>query len=87
MSDQSSVRATRIKVTDELNNVAYIHFSAARGWCCTLSNGIAASFWYAVGNCDEQGLRFRLDDAQTPEELLQIVMAAAGPRRKVEIFK
>lgn len=74
----------RLKITDDLGNVSYIHNSG--GWRCTLANGIPASFFYAVGNCDETALRFGLEDAKDDEERLLIVSSVAGPRRRVEFF-
>jgi hypothetical protein len=75
----------RIRVTDDLRNVAYIHH--ARGtWQCTLANGIPATFFYAVGNVDETAFRFRLEDAADDDARLSVVKEAAGPRRVVEFF-
>jgi len=72
----------RIKTVDELRNTAYLY--PARGtWRCVLDNGMNASFFYAVGNCDEAALRFALEDAESDEQRLNIVKAIAGPRRAV----
>ncbi|SDK43255.1 hypothetical protein [Bradyrhizobium ottawaense] len=75
----------RIKVTDDLGNVAYIHRNQL-GWTCTLANGIPASFFYAVGNVDETAFRFHLEDAADDDARLNVVKDHAGPRRKVEFF-
>jgi hypothetical protein len=79
----------RIKVTDILGNVAYIHPTAIHGrdtWTCTLANGTPASFFYAVGNCDETALRFHLEDAADDDARLDVVKEFAGQRRTVEFF-
>lgn len=75
----------RLKCTDPCRNVAYIHHTAHRGWSCTLANGIPAAMHYAVGNADEMALKFRLEDAASDAERLQIVREVAGPRYKVEL--
>lgn len=74
---------TRFKSTDDLGNVAYVH-KCGDDWRCTLANGIPAAFFYAVGICDEMGLRFSLADAKHDHERLLILQKIAGPRRKIE---
>jgi hypothetical protein len=79
------MKMTRFKCTDQLGNVAYIHHNNARGWCCTLANGIPASMFYAVGNCDEMGLKFKLEDAGDDKERLSLIKSAASPQTRVEM--
>ena len=76
-------KPNRFQVTDDLGNIAYIHNSPHRGWCCVLANGIPAAFSCAVGTCNETMFKFRLEDADTDGDRLAIIKAAAGPRRTV----
>lgn len=74
----------RIKTTDNLGNVAYIH-KRSKGWGCTLDNGIPAGMSYAIGYLkDETGLIFMLEDASSDEERLNVIKRAS-PGRVVEL--
>lgn len=84
MSDRAATAKAKIRCTDDLGNVAYIHNDPGY-FRCTLANGTPASMFYAVGNCDEVLLKQRLADAlDDPERLLRVVQNAARGR-KVEM--
>lgn len=65
--------AIRIKATDRLGTIAYVHRSEDGAFRCTLPNGIPASFSYAGIQPDEMACRFALDDCTTGEEALGIM--------------
>jgi hypothetical protein len=72
-------KRVRIRCTQkDLNNVAYVHQANGGGWRCQLANGIPASFSYAGVLGDETGVVFRLEDAATAEDALQVMRAAGG---------
>lgn len=66
--------AVAIKVTDSLRNVAFIRWTKARGWACTLGNGIPASMSYAgIPHGEETETKIALERAKTPADVLRIV--------------
>lgn len=80
-SDSGSIRpavrtmreAVRIRATDRMGNVAYIHREANRPMRCTLANGVSAALFYAGIRVDEATCRFALDDCATADQALAIV--------------
>lgn len=88
MSDRAATAKAKIRCTDQLGNVAYIHNDAGF-FRCVLANGTPASMFYAVGNCDEVDLKQRLTDAlDEPERLLRIVQnAARGSKVEMVSYK
>lgn len=70
-------KTMRFKCTDRLGNVAYV-YQHGNVWRCTLANGTPAAFSYAVGPCDEMGLKFALEDAISDQHRLSILKQAAG---------
>ncbi len=88
MSDRTAAAKAKIKCTDHLGNVAYIHNDPGY-FRCVLANGTPASMFYAVGNCDEVELKQRLADAlDEPERLLRIVQnAARGSKVEMVSYK
>ncbi|MCO5145397.1 MAG: hypothetical protein M9895_04355 [Aquamicrobium sp.] len=76
----------RIRCTDQLGNIAYIIKEGGQV-SCVLANGIPAALSYGVGHVkDEMSLKFSIADANTPEQALQAVRAAAGSSRKAELI-
>jgi hypothetical protein len=65
--------AVRIRATDRLGNIAYIHREANRPMRCTLANGTSAALFYAGITVDEMTCRFALDDCETADQALAIV--------------
>ena len=65
--------AVRIRATDRLGNIAYIHREANRPMHCTLGNGVSAALFYAGITTDEMTCRFALDDCETADQALAIV--------------
>lgn len=65
--------AVRIRATDRLGNIAYIHREANRPMRCTLANGMSAALFYAGITVDEMACRFALDDCETADQALAIV--------------
>lgn len=63
----------RIRATDRLGNIAYIHREADRPMRCTLANGLSASLFYAGVIGQEMKFRFALDDCETADQALAIV--------------
>lgn len=64
----------RIRSTDVLGNVAFIYRLDNGKWRCTLANGIPASFSYAGVKFNlEQECKFALEDAVTPDEVMEEV--------------
>lgn len=78
------IKCTAIPGRTALGGTAYIH-RCGEQWVCMLDNGISASFFYAVGNCDEAALRFSLEDASSDKKRLAIVQAVAGQNRVCEL--
>ncbi|BBC73218.1 conserved hypothetical protein [Altererythrobacter sp. B11] len=65
--------AVRIRETDRLGNIAYIHREANRPMRCTLANGVSAALFYAGITVDQMTCRFALDDCETADQALAIV--------------
>jgi hypothetical protein len=65
--------AIRIRATDRLGNIAYIHREANRPIRCTLANGLSAALFYAGMTVDEMTSRFALEDCETADQALAIV--------------
>lgn len=65
--------AVRIRATDRLGNIAYIHREANRPMRCSLANGVSAALFYAGITVDEMTCRFALDDCETADQALAIV--------------
>lgn len=65
--------AVRIRATDRLGNIAYIHREANGPMRCTLANGVTAALFYAGITTDEMTCRFALDDCETADQALAIV--------------
>ncbi|PZU66754.1 hypothetical protein [Sphingobium sp.] len=65
--------AVRIRATDRLGNIAYIHREANRPMRCTLATGVSAALFYAGITVDEMTCRFALDDCETADKALAIV--------------
>lgn len=65
--------AVRIRATDRMGNVAYIHREANRPMRCMLANGVSAALFYAGIRVDEATCRFALDDCVTADQALAIV--------------
>jgi hypothetical protein len=65
--------AVRIRATDRMGNIAYIHREANRTMRCTLANGAVAALFYAGITVDEMTCRFALDDCETADQALAIV--------------
>ncbi|CAM5611903.1 hypothetical protein ACFSUK_04495 [Sphingobium scionense] len=65
--------AVRIRATDRIGNIAYIHREANRPMRCTLANGVAAALFYAGITVDEMTCRFVLNDCETADQALAIV--------------
>ncbi|MBA4090270.1 MAG: hypothetical protein C0494_06730 [Sphingobium sp.] len=65
--------AVRIRATDRLGNIAYIHREANRPMRCTLANGVSAALFYAGITTDEMTCRFALDDCETADQALAVV--------------
>ena len=62
----------RIKCTDSLRNVSYVHNSNGH-WRCNLSNGIPAGMSYAGVTGDEMAVLFALDDATSADDALAVM--------------
>jgi len=75
---QKTAKRIRIKCTEvRLSNVSYVHCDGG-DWRCVLANGIPAGMSYAGVLGDETKVRFKLEDATTPEEALEVMRAAGG---------
>lgn len=79
-----AAKATRIKATDNLGNVAYVHNFNGH-WCCNLDNGTAASLWYAGLGNDHMAAEFALDDCMTSADVLHVVQGMGSRQWKYEI--
>lgn len=81
-------KACAVKVTDDLGNVAIIRHTVARGWACTLGNGIPAAMSYAgIPHNAETETTIALERAATPEDVFRIVKdRVASSRFVVELI-
>ena len=77
----------RIKSTDRLGNVAYLHRDDDGSFRCTLANGLPASFFYAGIQPDEMACRFALKDCATAHEALAIVERYGSPLHRYELLE
>ena len=67
----------RVKATDHLGNVAFIH-NVGGGWRCNLGNGISASLSHAgIKHENETECLLDLADVSTPEEVLGVILRHA----------
>lgn len=76
---------TRIKLTDNQDNVSYIYRTARGGWCYASDRGIPLAF----SNCTRSAmlLSFDLSDSDTEEEALAAVKRHVYSFYKVELLK
>lgn len=65
--------AIRIRATDNLGTVAWVHREQGGSFRCTLANGTPASFFYAGISEHEMACRFALDDCQTAADALALL--------------
>jgi hypothetical protein len=71
MTTPNPAHSARIKCTDQLRNVSYLHYR--NGWICTLANGMGAALSYAgFPHNQETACRFALDDCKTRSEVLAV---------------
>lgn len=77
--------AVRIRTTDDLGSVAYIHREQGGRFQCTLASGIPAAFSYAGISDDEMGCRFALDDCITGHEALAVAKRFGSPNTRYEL--
>jgi hypothetical protein len=74
----------RIKCTDKLRNVAYVH-NTGGSWRCNLANGIPASLSYAGVRGDEMAALFALDDAQHEDDALAAMIKHGSQHFNYEV--
>ncbi|WOF45074.1 hypothetical protein KNJ79_09470 [Sphingopyxis indica] len=65
--------AVRIRATDRLGNIAYIHRETNRPMRCTLASGVSAALFYAGITTDEMMCCFALDDCETADQALAVL--------------
>jgi hypothetical protein len=71
MTTANPAHAARIKCTDHLRNVSYLHYR--NGWVCTLDHGLSAAMSYAgFPHNQEMACKFALDDCHSPAEVLAV---------------
>lgn len=75
----------RIKSSDRLGNIAYIHRDGNSGFRCTLADGLPASLSYAGIGSDEMACRFALEACVTGEQALEVVQRHGSPLHRYEL--
>jgi hypothetical protein len=79
-------REAVVRCADRLGNVAYVRWTKARGWACTLANGIPAAMSYAgVPHNEDTETRIALERAKTVGDVLRIMKARASQAQSVEL--
>jgi hypothetical protein len=75
-----------LRCVDAMGNTAFVRHTSARGWACTLSNGIPASMSYAgVPHGEETATVVALGRAKTVGDVLRIMKARAQQARSIEL--
>ena len=86
--DPPDAHTARVKVTDRLGNVSFIHY--AHGWRCTSASGTPCAFHYAgISHQRETEFMFDLEDCTTRRQVLALVKKYVGqvPARSVQLLQ